>query len=59
MKAYRTGIAILSAVFVVLGFALLVQTALTHGGGVKQGYLIGALFIALGTGRLWLLRGKK
>ena len=55
MKAYRTGIAVLSAVFVVLGFALLVQTA-RAGGGV--GYLFGALFIALGTGRLWLLRRR-
>ena len=58
MKAYRTGIALLSAVFVVLGFVMLFRTA-SAGGGVKQGYLIGALFIALGTGRLWLLRAKK
>jgi hypothetical protein len=56
VKAYRTGIAILSAVFVVLGFAILFRTA-SAGGGV--GYLFGALFIALGTGRLWLLRAKR
>ncbi len=56
MKAYRRSIAVLSAIFVLLGFALLFQTA-RAGGGV--GYVFGALFIALGTGRLWLLRAKK
>ena len=56
MKAYRTSIAVLSAVFVVIGFAVLVRTALL-GGGV--GFVFGALFIALGTGRLWLLKVKK
>jgi dipeptide/tripeptide permease len=56
VRAYRTSIAVLSAIFVVLGFALLFQTA-RAGGGV--GYVFGALFIALGTGRLWLLRAKK
>jgi hypothetical protein len=56
VKAYRTSIAALSAIFVVLGFALLLQTA-RAGGGV--GYVFGALFIALGTGRLWLLRAKR
>ncbi len=56
MKAYRTSIAVLSAIFVVLGFAILIQTA-RAGGGV--GFVFGALFIALGTGRLWLLRVKK
>ena len=55
MKAYRTSIAILSGVFIVLGFALLISTALA-GGGV--GFVFGALFIALGTGRLWLLRRR-
>ncbi len=56
MRAYRTSIAVLSAIFVVLGFAILVQTA-RAGGGI--GFVFGALFIALGTGRLWLLRVKK
>jgi len=55
VKAYRTSIAILSAVFVVLGFALLISTA-RAGGGI--GFVFGALFIALGTGRLWLLRRR-
>jgi hypothetical protein len=56
VKAHRTSIAVLSAIFVVLGFAILVQTA-RAGGGI--GFVFGALFIALGTGRLWLLRAKR
>ena len=57
MRAYRTSIAVLSAIFVVLGFAILFRTA--SGGGGAVGFIFGALFIALGTGRLWLLRAKK
>jgi hypothetical protein len=57
VKAYRTSIAVLSAIFVVLGFAILIRTAVAGGGVV--GFVFGALFIALGTGRLWLLRVKR
>jgi len=56
VRAYRTSIAVLSAIFVVLGFAILFRTA-RAGGGV--GFVFGALFVALGAGRLWLLRLKK
>jgi hypothetical protein len=41
------------AVVVVIGFALLVQTAL-HGGGTV-GFAVGALFVALGAARLYLV----
>ena len=37
-----------------LGFALLTDTAY-HGGGFT-GFVVGALFVALGTARLYLLR---
>ena len=53
---YRRSVAIAMAVIVVVGFALLVQTA-RHGGGTA-GFAVGALFIALGTARLYLLRRK-
>ena len=56
MKAYRAAVTIFALTFVGLGFALLVVTAL-RGGGV--GLVIGALFIALGAGRLYLLRMRK
>ena len=55
MKAYRTVVTVFALTFVGLGFALLVVTAL-RGGGV--GLVIGALFIALGAGRLYLLRRR-
>ena len=45
-----------SIVFVVLGVALVVQTARV-GGGI--GYLLGALFVALGVGRLYLLHTRR
>ena len=57
MRAYRTSIGVLSAIFVVLGFAILFRTALLGGGVV--GFVFGALFIGLGAGRLWILKVKR
>jgi hypothetical protein len=54
MTLYRTVVAVLALLFVGIGIALLAVTA-AHGGGVL-GFLLGALFIALGIGRLTLLR---
>jgi hypothetical protein len=52
MNYYRNGIYLMGAIFVVLGWAILIKTALTGGG--TAGYIFGALFIALGTGRIYL-----
>jgi TRAP-type mannitol/chloroaromatic compound transport system permease large subunit len=54
MKLYRWAVSGLALLFVGLGVALLAVTA-AHGGGVL-GFVLGALFIALGVGRLSLLR---
>ena len=54
MKLYRRSVVVFAIVFIGIGFALLIVTAL-QGGGVF-GFLLGALFIALGAGRLHLLR---
>jgi hypothetical protein len=54
MKIYRLTTAILALAFVGIGVALLVVTAI-HGGGLV-GYLLGALFVAAGAGRIALLR---
>jgi hypothetical protein len=51
---YRGAVAVLALTFVGIGIALLAVTA-AHGGGVL-GFLLGGLFIALGVGRLTLLR---
>lgn len=57
MKAYRYGLVALAFAFVGIGVALLVVTA-AHGGALF-GYLIGVLFVALGIGRLYLLRTRR
>jgi hypothetical protein len=51
---YRGVVAVFALVFVGIGVALLAVTAV-NGGGVL-GFVLGALFIALGVGRLTLLR---
>ena len=56
MKAYRYAVGVMAATFVALGFVTLIVTAV-HGGG-QVGFLIGALFVALGAGRLALLRRR-
>jgi hypothetical protein len=44
-----------SVTFMAIGVALVVQTARTGG---ALGYLLGLLFVALGLGRLYLLRRR-
>ena len=57
MNAYRGAIVVFGLLFVGIGVALLVVTTI-HGGAVF-GYLVGVLFIALGLGRLYLLRARR
>ncbi len=49
-------IVVFAAVFIVIGIALVVQTARVGGG---LGYLLGVLFVGLGVGRLVLVRGRQ
>ena len=56
MTAYRIAVVAFSTIFVVIGFALLVRTAL-EGGGVV-GFVLGGLFIALGFGRIVIERQR-
>ena len=51
--AYRTGVVVFGIVAIGLGVAITVVTVV-NGGGV--GLLLGPLFVALGAGRLYLLR---
>jgi hypothetical protein len=51
---YRRIAMLMATVITVLGVGLLISTA-WHGGGTS-GYVIGALFVGLGSGRLYLLR---
>jgi hypothetical protein len=52
VRAYRAGLVVFSLAFIGIGIALLAVTAV-RGGGV--GYLLGVLFIAAGSGRLYVL----
>jgi hypothetical protein len=56
VRAYGAATALLAVVFIGIGIALVVETALA-GGGI--GFLFGALFIAAGAGRLYLLRRRR
>ena len=51
---YRRTVFVFGSVAIVLGFAILVRTAIEGGGTV--GFAVGALFVALGAARLYLLR---
>jgi hypothetical protein len=54
LKLYRGVSAVFGVVFVGIGIALLVVASLRSGSAV--GYVMGVLFVALGLGRLYLLR---
>jgi len=56
VTAYRAAIVALAFVFVGIGIALIIETAIA-GGGI--GYLFGVLFVAAGLGRLYVLRARR
>jgi hypothetical protein len=56
VRAYRLGTALLALVFVGIGVALIVETAVV-GGGI--GFVLGALFVAAGAARLYVLRARR
>ena len=56
IRAYRRAVLVFGLTAIVLGFALLVRTAYAGGGTV--GFVVGALFVALGTARIYLLRKR-
>ncbi|HEY3463305.1 MAG TPA: hypothetical protein VGK62_07670 [Gaiellaceae bacterium] len=53
---YRRSIFVFGVVAIGLGIALLAETAAAGGG--TTGYLLGVLFVALGCGRIFLLRRR-
>jgi hypothetical protein len=56
MRPYTLVVYAFSAVFVLLGIALLARTAAAGGGVV--GYVVGALFVVLGVARFTLERQR-
>jgi hypothetical protein len=57
VRGYHLAVLVFSVVFVGIGIALLVVTA-ANGGGVV-GFVLGALFVALGAGRLTVERRRR
>jgi uncharacterized membrane protein HdeD (DUF308 family) len=53
---YRRSTLVFGLVSIALGIALLAETVAVGGG--STGYLLGVLFVALGIGRLFLLRRR-
>ena len=53
---HRTATAVFALAFIGISFALLIVTAV-HGGGFV-GFVLGALFVAAGAGRLYLLMNR-
>jgi hypothetical protein len=56
MTMYRNLVAGMAIVMILIGIALLAETAV-RGGGV--GLVLGALFVGAGAGRLWMLRRRR
>jgi hypothetical protein len=57
VNLYRGVTAVFGVTFIGIGIALLVVTVASGGGAV--GYVLGVLFVALGAGRLYLLRARR
>ena len=57
MNLYRGAVAVFGVAFVGIGIALIAVTAAR--GGAVFGFLVGLLFVALGIGRLYLLRSRR
>ena len=57
MNAYRGAVTLFGVLFIAIGIALVAVTAAR--GGALFGYVVGVLFVALGVGRLYLLRARR
>ena len=53
---HRRSVVVFGLVAIGLGIALLAETVAIGGG--STGYLLGVLFVALGSGRIYLLRRR-
>ena len=53
---HRRSVFVFGLISIGLGIALLVETVAIGGGSI--GYVLGVLFVALGVGRLYLLRRR-
>lgn len=54
-RFYRGSIRVLSALFVVLGAAIVAVTLSAGGSVLSTGFIMGIAFIGVGASRLWLV----
>jgi hypothetical protein len=52
-RIYRNAVRAFSAVFILVGLAVLVVTLVDGGGPLSVGFLMGLAFVGVGVGRLW------
>jgi uncharacterized membrane protein HdeD (DUF308 family) len=52
-RLYRRSVLVFGLVAIALGFAILIRTAVAGGGTV--GWVVGVLFVVLGSARLYML----
>ena len=53
-RIYHGSVRALSILFIGLGLAILAMTLGAGGGPLSIGTLLGAIFVAIGAGRLWI-----
>jgi hypothetical protein len=53
-RIYRGSIRAFSIAFIALGLLILGMTLGAGGGPLSVGFLLGAVFVAVGAGRLWI-----
>jgi hypothetical protein len=53
-RVYRGAVRAFSLVFVAIGLLVLVVTLANGGGPASLGFLMGAAFLLVGIGRLWI-----
>jgi hypothetical protein len=59
-RIYHGSIRAFSVVFIALGVVILAATLAAGGGPLSVGTLLGAIFVAIGAGRLWIAtRGER
>ncbi|HSK49340.1 MAG TPA: hypothetical protein VK889_02475, partial [Solirubrobacterales bacterium] len=56
-RAYRGAVKVFSAIFIVIGVAVLATTLAAGGGPASVGFLLGLAFLAIGAVRFWSARG--
>jgi hypothetical protein len=58
-RAYLASTRALNALLVLVGVAMIVSALLRGGGALALGVILGAMFVVLGAGRLWLASGGR